>query len=251
MKMVLPVLAWSATVTSFLFLASPRMPFYQVTTMKPVSLPWISFPTFDVSCQVVSEVVIENDNFVGAEIHSTFADLYYPDWYGNLRHIGDLTDQPDGMWNGTDTSVQATLLPRQTASKPYNLISIRNMSPNTYLNLVQNAISSGGTIELSFSLVAHIKTLAGKNQGVMPVTIGMMCDNRLNTLRFPAQIVERNCTFEFVTPGWVDDVDLKRKHMKSKAMKRYGNSGSILHNDPRQKALTEDEEKRQLIWHEI
>lgn len=261
--------AWSAALTTVLYLFSTRMPWYQITSIKPVSLPSISLSTLEISADIEIVVEIENANFVGVEIHATYCDLYYPDWNGELRHIGDMTDKYDNantglmsnlfVWNSNEnvTSVSDSnngvkLPPRKSSTKPYNLLSIKNMSPSTYLNTIYNAIQSGGTIDMSFSLLAHVKSLVNENHsGLVPLTLGLMCNNKINTLSIVPQIVDRNCSIEFIQPGWVKDIQGKRNALKSEATKRHKKSGSVLHKDKRDIEMSAEEHERFLTWQEI
>jgi len=232
--------------------------------MKPVSLPTISLSTFGLSADMEVSVEIENENFVGVEIHATFVDLYYPDWNGELRHIGDMTDKYS-LNNGIisnmfawaskdiDTSIDGVRVPpRKTSSKPYNLLSIKNMTASTILNVVQNALQSGGTIDMSFSLITHVKSLINENQaGLVPLTLGLMCNNKINALAIVPQIVDRNCSIELVQPGWVKDVQGKRNDFIKEARKRHEKSGSILHKDRRDIEMTNEEHERFLTWQHI
>ena len=48
----------------------------------------LSFWTLAVTTEILAGIQIENENFVGADLHATIIDIYYPDWNGDLKHIG-------------------------------------------------------------------------------------------------------------------------------------------------------------------
>lgn len=68
------------------------MPIYRVITIRLVTVAITSFYTLQLSATLKAGFQIDNANFVGADVHSALVDLYYPDWNGNLVHIGKLTE---------------------------------------------------------------------------------------------------------------------------------------------------------------
>eukprot|EP00565_Helicotheca_tamesis_P005731 CAMPEP_0185726866 /NCGR_PEP_ID=MMETSP1171-20130828/2716_1 /TAXON_ID=374046 /ORGANISM="Helicotheca tamensis, Strain CCMP826" /LENGTH=284 /DNA_ID=CAMNT_0028395307 /DNA_START=262 /DNA_END=1116 /DNA_ORIENTATION=- len=63
-----------------------------MVTIRLITVSIASLYSLQLSATLRAGFQIENDNFVGADVHSALVDLYYPDWNGNLVHIGKLTE---------------------------------------------------------------------------------------------------------------------------------------------------------------
>mmetsp|Transcript_16172 Transcript_16172/g.19761 ORF Transcript_16172/g.19761 Transcript_16172/m.19761 type:complete len:312 (-) Transcript_16172:58-993(-) len=88
---MVPLIAILLATSSLLYLFAPQMPMYQVTTLKFVKFD-ISYSNLAISAKILAGIQIDNANFIGADLHSTIVDIYYPDWNGELIHIGTLKE---------------------------------------------------------------------------------------------------------------------------------------------------------------
>ena len=77
--------------TTNITLLSPSMPLYQITSFQIKDFTF-SIYNLTLSTTILAGVQITNANIIGADLHSTIVDIYYPDWYGNLYQIGVLKE---------------------------------------------------------------------------------------------------------------------------------------------------------------
>ena len=54
----------------------------------------------------------------------------------------------------------------------------------------------------------------------MPLSLGLTCDNTVNILRIPVQILGKNCVVRSVATGWTGLAELA-SDVKEEAMKMY------------------------------
>mmetsp|Transcript_3 Transcript_3/g.1 ORF Transcript_3/g.1 Transcript_3/m.1 type:complete len:309 (+) Transcript_3:156-1082(+) len=87
----MPLALW-ALVYSLTHALMPRMPMYQISSFRLVMLSTSlsSFRDISLKVKLSAGIMVKNPNFVGASIYDTIIDVYYPDWYGELQHIGAL-----------------------------------------------------------------------------------------------------------------------------------------------------------------
>jgi len=257
--MVLPAISFALFTSSLLYLMTPRMPSYQITSIRlaTVNLSYL----LRLDCQLFAGIQVENTNFFGADIHAALVDIYYPDWDGTLNHIGVLrevqkkaevklcyataTDRnPTGViLRGRDTSDSVsnessmcladdidtkksapflTIQPRSITISDADIVSIilKNVGPYTYFNAIKDAIKTGGTIDILISGVAHVKSSLG-----LPLSLGIICDNTLDLFGRPTvQIAGRRCTVRNVWTGWTSLAD-HAKLLQQDTMRRYTEEG--------------------------
>lgn len=179
------------------------------------------------SATIMTGVEIENENIVGADIYATIIDVYYPDWSGDLQHIGILketqttvenrsqcrSDQENG---GNDDDVCINPLSPPPPSSPFFTIDAQGTSisqagaisifltdipPKIYLKILSDMLTTRGVIEVRVSGGAHIRpSLLG---GSVPLTLGLTCNNDLELFRFPARITGKDCAVRGLKTGWV------------------------------------------------
>ncbi len=254
-----------------------------------------------ISAKMLAGVQIDNANFIGGDLHATIVDLYYPDWNGNLVHIGVLRETSsadnnsigggaggDGNNHGSGTTyndkykdgnekkscvtrvnrgggyvekdrIQAnsggrkeddhgiclpeknsatsassssssspkivtpssspffTIQPRgiSTSKSDAVTITIDDLRPRVYLNLLKDAIVKRGSLEMSISGVAHVKSPLG-----IPISLGILCDNTVNLLQYPIQILGKNCVVRSISTGWAGLAELAAE-VREGAMKFF------------------------------
>lgn len=241
-------------VSSLLFIGAPKMPLYQIMSLKMTKFR-LNFSTLAVTTEIMAGIQIQNENIVGADLHATIIDLYYPDWNGNLTHIGfaketiSTSDGDDGTKrmcmkkNNSDemkenkkrqkkekenndhgiclpdghTSLNSsstpffTIKPRGTSISESDAVTIfvNDLSPKVYLNLVKDAIIGIGSLELFISGAAHIKSPPG-----IPLSVGLMCENSINLLQIPTEILGKNCEVRSASAGFARLSDVAAKVRK-------------------------------------
>lgn len=218
--MIIPLLVVAAG--TFLYFMPPSMPLYTISNIRIKRLK-VDF-SGRIHATVQAGIEIENDNILGADLHSTVIDLYYPDWNGDLQNLGYVTETRrestskacDEMTSEDDRGVclsdkGASELPffsigARTKSKSHPeaiTVYIRNIGYKTYLNMLKDAIYGGGYLEIIASGVAHVKSPMG-----IPLSLGLICDNALNILQFPLQVVGKACVVEGISSGWAGLVEM-------------------------------------------
>lgn len=65
-----------------------QMPLYKITTIRLHEIEITLFRRVEDSFTLLAGIEVENDNLVGTDVYETRLDVYYPDWFGKLRHIG-------------------------------------------------------------------------------------------------------------------------------------------------------------------
>ena len=272
---LLGTLALLAT-SSLLFIVTPRMPLYQVTSLQIISLKISSYLKMKISAKILAGVQIENANFIGADLHATIVDIYYPDWNGEFRHIGVLKETNAADTDGekiciekkeneenekkegknenenniinsstsiitnndeekeddhgiclppdnNDSTPFFTIQPRAVSISNSDAVTIivNDISPSVYLNLIKDAIVKRGSIEIFISGVAHVKSPLG-----IPLSLGILCDNTVNLLQMPIQIIGRSCAVKSVSTGWLGLTELAAE-VRENAMKLFKERGAI------------------------
>jgi hypothetical protein len=125
-----------------------------------------------------------------------------------------------------------TMPPRSNVVMQDNIISVDRLSPSVYLNIVWDVLSTTkapfGKFHMYNTGVAHVKALvAGSQLLAIPATVEVMCDNVIDTLVYPARVVDRVCTPVEVIPTWLD-LESSRQMMGQKLIKRLQDHGSVL-----------------------
>jgi len=119
------------------------------------------------------------------------------------------------------------LPPRKTVLMYDNVISVQELGPRTYFAMIREFFTSPiGEIHMLSAGVAHVKTTLGPPPA-LPVTVTVLCDNRINALAFPAEIIERTCSPVDIFPGWLA-MEEQRVKLQKEIMRRYNATGSVL-----------------------
>lgn len=84
--MFIQALAGALVASGVFYVFTPRMPTYQINGIHLYDVSVSPYLSFD--CHIRAGIEIENDNFFGAKIYSTFMNVYYSDWNGLLTSIG-------------------------------------------------------------------------------------------------------------------------------------------------------------------
>jgi len=266
---MLPILLWIASASSLLYVAMPRMPLYRMISIRLVTVAITSFYSLKLSATLRAGFQIENANIIGADAHSVLVDIYYPDWNGQLVHIGKLSEtvneqvglgegsrggamlyaeanefndsdcQESSMWTIKNTCESThkldsnslndspgpffTIKGRQTTSTNDEIMTIflENLEPKVYFNILRDAISNGGTIDVPTSGVAHLKASLSP-----PISLGVTCYNSVRFYPPPLVIEMRECAIEGVSTGW-PDIEGQSDKLRNDAMKRFEETGNI------------------------
>ena len=242
--------------SSLLYLATPRMPIYRVTSLRPASFPRLS-SQLELSATFKAGLLVTNANFLGVDVHGAAFDIFYEDFWGaDLSHIGMLRDTRtvdveaatvrgmrhaggslfvDAASVSTLSSAPAqhvgekimTVGPRDTVSSEEDAMSVflSDVAPGTSLRMIYDALSSSesagiGSVDVLTSGVIHVK--APRSPAFM---LGIVCDNRVDLLSIPWGITGKDCVVEGVYPGWEDTVR-RTERLKEKIMRMY-NDGTI------------------------
>jgi hypothetical protein len=312
------------------------MPLFKTTSMKISTVRIDSFWKMEVSAKLYAGIEIDNANFLGADLHSTIVDVYYPDWDGNLKHIGTVTENKEHSDNhhhggngyeknqlgaialkgGTQYSKQciptrnddegenddengendenndesSVSVPTQPSSKnrfvnsahktikhdhkiclidnnaigssstngktkdspPFFSVQARgtsiseaeaitiflhNVGPKIYLNILKDAVLGWGSVEISVSGGAHVKSPMG-----IPLSLGLMCDSTLHLLQLPMQMVGKTCVVTSVKTGWTGLEELAAE-VQDDAMQIFEENGTIL---DRRKRKKEERKKKEV-----
>ena len=262
--------------SSILFIIAPRMPLYEVKSLR---ITGVGFSIFDwtISAKLQAGVQIENANFVGADLYKTVVDLYYPDLNGELRHIGYLTETQ----NVNNVDVEScriqnkesdeSLMQQQTSTKDkkdYDIclqekdnhspiftihprgisiseadalsINVENVSPSVALNLVKDAIKLRGSLDIFISGVAHVKTPLG-----IPLSLGVFCDNAVNLLQIPFQIVGKTCVVRSISTGW-SGLKEHATEIRESALQMYQKYGTIMSKQKTAKENDSDDDEDEM-----
>lgn len=249
--MVLPAaaLAWALAANSLIYIAVPRMPLYQVSALRLIAAwPTITslFSGINVSAKMQAGLSVHNANFVGANVHGVLMYMYYTDWYGDLRHIGDLRDRSasesitscdadEMVYNEltyeskcpakTSKDPLLSVTARQTTMSDEDLVYmyLRNVSPGTQYQMAKDALLSKGKIEILTSGVLHVKQ---PNLG-LPMTVGLVCSNSFDLVTFPWLVIGHDCVIEDVFPGW-SSIEEHGARIRKKTLRKYRETGKVL-----------------------
>jgi len=214
-----------------------NIPFYQVISLRIVKVRvMLSFIyNFQFSAEITTGFDIDNPNALGADIYAVMGDLYYPDWYGELQHIGVLHASNETVKNDgyiqeiklnkvvvgenitysskiSPISPVFSIKPRVTTVSRSDLVSIflKDLSPKIYLSFIKDWIKNGGVVEIIASFVAHVKVPLG---GAM--SFGIFCSHGVNL--YSRKIVNRNCSVNSISIGW-DELNSSSLHLRQKTL---------------------------------
>lgn len=240
------VIAASASLALF-FAVAPSMPLYSVKDIHLDHIHISPFRWMAISAKLFTGMEVHNDNVLGADLYSTHVDIYYPDWYGDLQHIGYLEETerfskrgdcnpheeddrgmclPDMTTSGRVSASSTTIIETAITPTPFFSVQSRGMStsnpgaitvyvqhvsPSTYLNILKNIFLQWGKIDILVSGVAHVKTPLG-----IPLSLGLVCDNVLDAGRIAfrsedrrsLKIVGKTCALEKVSTGWTGILEM-------------------------------------------
>lgn len=209
MVMFLKVVATLAAFSTAAYqVFKPRLPVYSMQIMR---FPTPSYTDGEFMTQIHAKVNMHNANFIGIDVHSLAIDMFYPTWYGELKHIGRVYDhkqqhrKPECLEDvacrkekGLDEAIWA-LQPR--ADFEIKDIVYATVESNgiikTFFTLVWNLIKSGGHLVIPTTGVMHVKA-----SSTTPITMSMICDNSLNV--FTLLMVGMECTLNSVNVGWIE-----------------------------------------------
>lgn len=259
------VIAASASLALF-FTVAPSMPLYSVKDIQLDHFHISLFRWMEISAKLFTGMEVHNDNVLGADLYSTHVDIYYPDWYGVLQHIGYLEETerfgkggdcnpheeddrgmclPDKTTSGRTSTSSTTIIENTITPTPFFSVQSRGMStsnpgaitvyvqhvsPSTYLNILKHIFLQWGKIDILVSGVAHVKTPLG-----IPLSLGLVCDNVLDAGRiaFRSQdrrslkIVGKTCAIEKVSTGWTGILEMAAE-VKDRVMEKYSVKGEKL-----------------------
>jgi hypothetical protein len=177
----------------------PRLPQYtfKIKTVVPKFLQ-----DGTLAYQMKSQVQMHNANFVSIHIYAFSFDLFYPDWQERLHHVGTVTDkrQQDEPYEGFDTPIWV-LPPRDdfatTDDDDDAVIMIPKGGPNVMSSLSWDVLQKKGILQVPLVGIIHVKA-----SGQIPATMGMVCENLLDTWKMEVQGL--SCKIDSLAPGWSD-----------------------------------------------
>ena len=264
--MPLPILAWALAANSLVYIAVPRMPLYQVSALR-IAGAWPSisslFSGINLSARMQAGLSVQNANFVGANVHGVLMDMYYTDWYGELRHIGDLRDSAATTCDADEliydeityeskcpaspsTSPLLAVNARQTSMSDEDMVnmSLRDVPPGVQYQMVKDAFASGGNIEILTSGVLHVKQ---PNLGI-PMSVGLVCSNSFDMMTLPWLVTGHDCVIEDVLPGWTD-IDEHGRRIREKTLKKHRETGKVLDIRKNDSDVGMEVDGMELEWH--
>lgn len=167
------------------------------------------------AAKLAAGVWLRNDNYVSIDIHALACDVYYPDWYGALNHIGhvrdvhrthtkeeldSLTETPPPLWE---------IEPRKEfETDDHVYLQPVFVGINAISSLFYDMFRGWGTLQVPSSMVVQVK--ANKK---IDMTMTILCDNELNALTL--EMVGVTCEMDSLKPGWkhlppvVDDLRMR------------------------------------------
>lgn len=241
--MVVPAIAWALGANALVYIALPRMPLYQVSAFRIAGI-WPTVPSLfsgiNVNAKMQAGLSVQNANFIGADVHGVAMDMFYEDWYGELRHIGNLQDKASIICDVADlvhdeitfqlkcpTSASPLLSvnARDTTQSEGDLVNmyLRNVTPGTQFQMIKDAVQAGGNIEIITSGVLHVKqsTLG------LPLSAGLVCSNSFNTMTLPWVVTGHDCVVEDVLPGW-SNIEEHTQRLREKTLMKHRETGKVL-----------------------
>ena len=241
--------------SSLVYIMTPRMPLYQVTSLKVTRFRFSIYNSCSISATIQAGVRIENENFFGADLHSTIVDLYYPDLKGHLKHIGYLSEtieeakkddnnDYDNCMNGSQKNSKISshgdvieddhgiCLPDETMSsssslsEPFFTIQPRgtSISKSDAVTIVVKDMYPSVYLNLIKDAILSLGKMEIFISGVahvksplgIPLSLGILCDNTVE-MHIPIKIVGKSCTVRSVSTGWSALTELAAE-VREKAM---------------------------------
>ncbi|CAB9520808.1 expressed unknown protein [Seminavis robusta] len=197
----------AALTTSMFQMFKPRLPPYSLQIVK---VPVPSVINGEIFTMLTVKVRLHNSNFIAIDVHSLAFDLFYPDYYGALTHIGRVYDHNIQHRNeeclsddlcrrdkGLDKAVWA-LQARgdfDVSDKVFASLGARGLL-RTLPSLVWNSFQGGGSLVIPTTGVMQVKASSST-----PVTMSMICDNSLNL--WTLVLVGVECTLNSIDIGWI------------------------------------------------
>jgi hypothetical protein len=197
---------WALAILCAVPFLKPRLPAYafRIRGFRP---KWLNRKF---KAKLTAGVRLRNDNYVPIDIHALSCDIYYPDWYGSLNHIGhvhdvqQISENNKAMTSSVEEVLEATLPPLwqieprktfETYDEVY-LIPVY-VGINALSSLIFDLFRNFGTLNVPSSMVVHVK--ANKK---IPLTLSILCDNELNA--FTLEMVGVTCEMDRLGVGWSD-----------------------------------------------
>lgn len=186
----------------------PRLPQYSFTIRRLVP-KWVDRRF---KAQVGAGVKMQNDNFVQIDIHALSFDLFYPNWQGDLHHIGNVHDTQqrtcdrdeaavdDYSTDDTDSLCPSAALwalhPRQLFETSDNVFMVPSGGVGVLSSLSWDLMKQWGEVQLPSTGVIHLKA-----NGKIPLTLSIFCHNVLNT--WSMEMKGLTCSLDNIDLGWV------------------------------------------------
>ena len=160
-------------------------------------------------------VELTNDNLVDLDVHAIAFDFYSPYGRGGsaLRHLGTVQNAPSSS-KAVSTIADSTSL----SSRPFWSVSGQSLFRTK--SLVNLSLKVGpfikslwrltrqmlrhGFIEMPTTGVAHVKAASSSNYTAMPITLSIVCDNRVDLSWTGLAITGKSCEMKNIYPGWND-----------------------------------------------
>ena len=173
----------------------PRLPQYTFK-IKRVIPKFLKDGTL--AYQMKSDVQMHNDNFISIHIYALSFDLFYPDWKERLHHVGTVTDKRQQDEPDEDFAEPIWVLPpRRDFETMDDVIMIPKGGPKVMSSLSWDVVQKKGVLQVPLAGIIHVKA-----NGHIPVTMGMVCENLLDTWKMEVQGL--SCKIDSLAPGWSD-----------------------------------------------
>ena len=195
---LVPISLWIVGLFTVAQVLKPRLPKYTFRIQR-IMPTWIS--KRGLNAKLGSNVKLHNDNYVPIDIHALSFDLFYEDWYGQLDHIGQVTDlfqyEEESKEGIKPSPALWAMGPRQAFETTDDVFMLPAGGLNVISSLSWDLVKSGGVVHVPSSGVIHVK--ANKK---IPMTLSILCDNSLDTWSLEMQGL--SCELDALELGWVD-----------------------------------------------
>jgi hypothetical protein len=182
----------------------PKVPLYQ---FRVRNLPWFRWRGGELTAKLSADVHMHNDNYMKTDIHALAFDLYFPNWNGQMHHIGHVRDRAhykaSEEWKAFNTSIVTPEVPLWTMNARQSFVTQDEVHlripPRQMLksmgHLIWQIIKGGGSLTVPSTGVIHVKASSSAK-----VTISIMCNNTLNV--FTMAMEGNECVMNKLATGW-------------------------------------------------
>ena len=245
--------AVTAAISGIAYQYAPRLPLWQITSLS-INSAWLSFPSYSheywPTAQVTASAGILMTTSLGLplEMYDITVHLGYPNKATNSMHwLGDmdlgtvdprLTAQANNQtFKGDDghlvsankfsiTSVEKRPIVLKPSSQYVitgNLLHISGLPIDLIVrHMLRDIWNKNFHVNIVSAAFGHFKVSGSP----APVTVGFTCEHSLAVLKWPAEITDRECEIDSVSPGW-QNITKKVESLKRKRAREFFKRGKI------------------------